>query len=306
MTRYRFGGHEGFAPRSPWPVKGVTALAKDPYVFSRDDATVIFGVGKNMVASIRFWCLQMGLIRAGRERGMFEATELGKSLFDLDNGRDPYLDFPETLWILHHQICTRFTPNSIFGLVFGSYPQPLFTRDSLVHWVVEQTQRRDPESRVSRNTIERDIDILIRTYRFPKMTTRGRADEDSFDSPLAELGLIDEIEPGRFKLQRRSSTVPNTTFVESVLLSYWRKEHPDERVLSFDVLQHQEGSPGKILCLSPNDFAETLEKISRANGTIYFDETAGMRSVHLKASEAINRLSNNTDALLGKIYGGTL
>lgn len=51
-----FSGHESFPFRHTWLTKGVTAFAKDPTIFSKDEAMVILGVGKNMVQSIRHWC----------------------------------------------------------------------------------------------------------------------------------------------------------------------------------------------------------------------------------------------------------
>ena len=57
-----FSGHETFPFRYPWLKKGVDAVSDDPEVFLREDAIVTLGVGKNMVRSIRHWCLATGLI----------------------------------------------------------------------------------------------------------------------------------------------------------------------------------------------------------------------------------------------------
>ena len=50
-----FGRHESFPLRFGWITKGLDALADDPKIFTREDATVVLGVGKNMVNSIRYW-----------------------------------------------------------------------------------------------------------------------------------------------------------------------------------------------------------------------------------------------------------
>ena len=52
-----FSGHETFPFRSSWLKKGVDWVNKDPSIFQREDAVVKFGVGKNMVQSIRHWCI---------------------------------------------------------------------------------------------------------------------------------------------------------------------------------------------------------------------------------------------------------
>ena len=56
-----FAGHQTFAVRSGWLKKGLDGLS-DPTaggatLFTRDDALVTLGVGKNMVQSIRHWLL---------------------------------------------------------------------------------------------------------------------------------------------------------------------------------------------------------------------------------------------------------
>ena len=57
-----FARHETFHPRYGWFRKAYSCTTADPTIFSRDDAPVRIGVGKNMVRSIRFWGLAAKLI----------------------------------------------------------------------------------------------------------------------------------------------------------------------------------------------------------------------------------------------------
>ncbi|KKK52150.1 hypothetical protein LCGC14_3107780, partial [marine sediment metagenome] len=41
--------------RYGWLTKAVARVKSDPQIFAREDAMVAFGVGKNMVRSIRHW-----------------------------------------------------------------------------------------------------------------------------------------------------------------------------------------------------------------------------------------------------------
>ena len=83
-----FSGHETFPFRYTWLKKGVDAVLQDPSAFASERATVTLGVGKNMVNSIRHWCLATGLIKkpkgpsdqGGKGGQGFEPTPLGKSL----------------------------------------------------------------------------------------------------------------------------------------------------------------------------------------------------------------------------------
>lgn len=60
-----FGGHETFTFRYGWLKKGVDGLEQQPDIFGQESAMVQLGVGKNMVRSIRHWCLATQVIREG-------------------------------------------------------------------------------------------------------------------------------------------------------------------------------------------------------------------------------------------------
>src|SRR5205085_5338801 len=101
-NRLSFSGHETFVFRHAWLKKAVDAVAEEPAVFSQDNAIVTLGVGKNMVRSIRHWGLATGMLaEEPKSRGIrLQVTELGQMLLG-QSGFDPYLEDPNTLWLLH-------------------------------------------------------------------------------------------------------------------------------------------------------------------------------------------------------------
>ena len=100
-----FGRHESFPLRFGWLAKGLLALRDDPAVFSRADATVRLGVGRNMVTSIRHWLQATGLIRPLTRNSQFEETWLARIAFGADG--DPYLEDDATIWLLHWLLSTN-------------------------------------------------------------------------------------------------------------------------------------------------------------------------------------------------------
>jgi hypothetical protein len=60
-------------------------------IFTSDDATVNLGVGKNMVAAIRYWLIATKVIDND------SITEFGNFL----NKNDAYLEDDASLWLLH-------------------------------------------------------------------------------------------------------------------------------------------------------------------------------------------------------------
>lgn len=99
---YAFGGHEKFVFRQSWLKKGFDLVCAEPTIFTQSDALVRLGVGKNMVRSIRYWCLALGLVEAhpDRTKASLQPTPLGERLLS-DGGWDPYLEDTATLWLLH-------------------------------------------------------------------------------------------------------------------------------------------------------------------------------------------------------------
>ena len=116
-------GHEKFAFRHGWLKKGVDAATRDPNLFSDDQALVQLGVGKNMVRSIRHWCLATGLLvedSTAAKRTRLHPTELATRLI-FDRGWDPYLEDAGTLWLLHWQLTTNPIRGIVWRAVFGYF-----------------------------------------------------------------------------------------------------------------------------------------------------------------------------------------
>lgn len=60
-NKHTFSGHESFPCKALWLKKGYdfVVAGKD---FNRHEAVIELGVGKNMVAAIRFWMRAFGII----------------------------------------------------------------------------------------------------------------------------------------------------------------------------------------------------------------------------------------------------
>ena len=83
MAAIRLKGHEKFHLREGWITKGLYGVSNNPKVFTGNEGTDQLGVGTNMVKSIKYWMLAMGLIGEDQRNGA-ELTELGKIIFKYD------------------------------------------------------------------------------------------------------------------------------------------------------------------------------------------------------------------------------
>jgi len=273
--KYVFSGHETFPFRYTWLPKGVGSILESPNLFAQEDALVTLGVGKNMVRAIRHWCTATGVIERVDHRGHAEVTNLGLSLLG-GGGWDPFLEDPGTRWLLHWQLIKKPRPASTWHLAFTRWNTDRFGRDELVDWLLGFA-RSVSGTRPTRASLRRDVDVFIRTY-VPAQAKRERPLEDTFDCPLVELGLLEEVERGLYRFARGPKpTLPDDIFV-SALIDYWLLRAPNERTLSFESILHGLGSPGAAFKLSENALAERLERLPEWTG-LTFDDTAGMRNV---------------------------
>ena len=97
-NQLRFSGHESFQCRYYWLKKGYDFIQNEGD-FNSDDAPVQLGVGKNMVAGIKYWLKAFGVFDYENK----ELSDLGKRIFD-DKGWDPFLEDQGTLWLLHYYL----------------------------------------------------------------------------------------------------------------------------------------------------------------------------------------------------------
>ncbi len=273
--KYGFTGHETFPFRYTWLPKGIGNLVERPDLFSREDALVKLGVGKNMVKSIRHWCAALDVVERGDRQGLMRPTEMGHSLFGAE-GWDPFLEDPGTLWLLHWKLVSRPRPASTWHLAFTRWRTDQFVRHELVEWL-SGFARRVSGTRPTPASLQRDVDVFIRTYA-PAQAKRERPMEDTFDCPLVELGLLIETERGVYRFARGPKpTLPDGIFV-SALIDYWLLTALDTSTLSFDAILNGPGSPGGAFKLSENALAERLERLPGWTG-LTFSDTAGMRNV---------------------------
>lgn len=282
MPRFTFSGHETFPLRYSWLPKGLRELRRDSNVFFEDDAMVRLGVGKNMVRAIRHWCTALGMAEVDGRKDIGRVTALGQRLFlgNEDEGVepwDPYLEDPGTLWLFQWMLASREHRASTWHLAFTQYGVEVFTKEELIDWlhgIVEDLEK----SRATRNSLKRDVDVFIRTY-VPSDPNPHRPPEDTFDSPLVELGLIREEEQGVYRFIRgEKRSLPPEIFTYA-LTEFWHGQETDDASISFERLLYEPGSPGGAFKLTERALAKRLEHVESWVG-LQFDETAGLRTLY--------------------------
>src|SRR5688500_8343762 len=280
--RLSFTGHQTFPLRYAWLPKGVCGLASSPALFSRADALVSLGVGKNMVAAIRYWCEATGMVGAAGLGDPNAPSRLGNALL-AEAGWDPYLEDIGTLWLLHWQLTRRGARTSTWHLAFTTWNRALFTREELVAWLI-RVGTQSGARRLSVASIRRDVDVFLRTY--VSRTGKSRVPEESFDCPLTELGLIGEPEPGLFEFRRSEQPTLPSPILAYAILDYWNATAASQTTLSFERIMFGPGSPGGAFQLTDVGLSLLLDQLP-SKASIEVDESAGMRRLVRKPGRLV-------------------
>lgn len=278
----QFSGHDTFPMRYGWlkkaydRVKATESEKDNRRICWDDDAIARFGVGKNMVASMRHWAKTTGIIEEPAGTNRVHTTQLGDRLFG-ENGLDPFIEHPETLWLLHVQLTVSAQKTTWFW-AFSHFPATSFERDVFIRSLERlAADRRWP--RVSHSTVKNDVACFVRTYA-PHPSAGKTGHDDALESPLTELGIIKSVgkRDGYRFVRGPKATLGNGVFLYA-LLRFWAA-HSSASTLSFESIAHAPGAPGRIFSMNENDVVDRLSDLEDfTDGALRWSETAGLKQV---------------------------
>lgn len=273
-----FARHETFHPRYGWLKKGFDRASADQEVFTKNDAPVILGVGKNMVKSIRYWCYAFKVLeehkQAGSRARAYTPTSFGKALLS-DEGWDPYLEDPASLWLLHWYLLKSPCYGTTWHYVFNVFYQNTFTAEDVLNALNEFTEQSCLSNKPSTSSLTKDINCLLRMYVAPHNIRTLK--EDSLDCPFNELGLITNTAEGKyysFNIGPKSN-LPSRVIV-ATCLDYIAGIGHTAKTISVSRLCYEPGSPGQAFKLTEDSIYQAIEATSEQEKDISLSETAGL------------------------------
>jgi len=276
-----FSGHETFPFRYAWLKKGIDGLLHQPDIFSRNDAMVTLGVGKNMVRAIRYWCLATKLVEEGdfyqdtRSRALVPTT-IGRGLF-IDPAWDGYLEDDGSLWLLHWLLANNPGRATTWFWAFSIMKEQEFTRASFS--IALEHVRDVHKYRVSDASLKSDASCFLRTYVAAKRGLNSTI-EETLDCPLTNLGLILDLGDNRYRYNNGSKPgLAHEVFVYA-LLDFWEQRHSAQKTLSLREITYGVSSPGRIFKLDDDAVLDYLDAVSATTcGKLSFVDSVMLRQV---------------------------
>lgn len=280
-SKYVFSGHESFSCRMLWPIKGYDYI-NDGNSFNDPNSVIMLGVGKNMVASIRYWLKALGLTEHDKP------STLAEYLFDEAQGKDRYLESLGTLWLLHFLLVV-LNEATLYNILFLRYQKERkqFAKEQVLNFVKRLMAEDDRLKQFNSNTVGKDFGVLVQNYVQP---SKPKSYED-YSSLLIDLNLIRNDNSDRgyaFNIEGKR-TVPTEIFLYAVL---WMKG--SDRTVSYDTLQNV----GLVFCMTDMEVIEMLQQIDREYSEyVQYSDNAGIRQLLFKEGKQMNPID-----LLNRYY----
>ena len=277
--RYTFSGHESFTCKSLWLKKGFDFINNN-YNFNAPDAVMQLGVGKNMVASIRYWMRAFGMAKND------ELTTLATYLLDTDKGKDPFIEDLGTLWLLHFLLVSS-EEATLYNWLFVRLQKErkTFDRQNVVNFVHRLMVEDGKQNLYNENTVKKDIGVLLQDYVLP---LKAKALDD-YSSLLIDLDLIRTADGKQyiFNIEGKRQ-IPWQIFLYAIITMKGK-----DMTVSYDLLQ----DIGLMFCMNDMEvigMCQTIERIKTEY--VRYSDTAGIRQLQF-----IEEL--NSEEILNEYYG---
>lgn len=280
-NKYVFSGHESFSCRMLWPIKGYDYI-NDGNSFNDPNSVIMLGVGKNMVASIRYWLKALGLTEQDKP------SAIADYLFDEAQGKDRYLESLGTLWLLHFLLVV-LNEATLYNILFLRYQKERkqFSKEQVLNFVKRLMAEDDRLKQFNSNTVGKDFGVLVQNYVQP---SKPKSYED-YSSLLIDLNLIRNDNSDRgyaFNIEGKR-IVPTEIFLYAVL---WMKG--SDQTVSYDTLQNV----GLVFCMTDMEVIEILQQIDREYSEyVQYSDNAGIRQLLFKEGKQMNPID-----LLNRYY----
>lgn len=276
----RFSGHESFVCRYGWLPKLHQAIISNSLALKDEaQATITLGIGRNMVKSIQFWGEAFGIVD-GRDSSGLQSGPIGSLLLSKD-GWDPFLEQPESLWLLHWWISSH-AEIAVWNLVFGSATYSRFDRKTLIAGLEHQASASN--KKLAASTLEQHSSIFLHSYK-----REESAGDDTSWCPLQDLGLFEEVtaDDGKtvYLVGRNAPLGLSPRVFLFSLIDYFERQNTNS--LSLSKIVHGEFSPGSVFRLDNFQVSSLIEGVEKEfGGVVRFIDTADTQQIILDTTLA--------------------
>lgn len=284
-----FSRHESFHLRYGWLKKAYDAAKEDGKVFVRDNATIKLGVGKNMVRAIRFWALANKILYSQDSKDpRLVPTDIGDIIFDDKHGVDPYLEEPQTLWLLHWLLFAPPCIIPVWWIILNEFTATNIKMDELRETVHQRITNMSEWQTPSPKSVDKDIGVFIHTY----TTEQGKMTiEDYLDCPFRQMHMIRQSSRDSMRFVYGTKYGMTPEIIAYASLDFVIRAQIHSKSVSVTRLATEVGGVGNIFKIGENELGEMLTEACRTSKIMRMDTINGaLRLVYDDVKEASEKI----------------
>ena len=266
-----------------WLKKGYD-FVRDGRDFNSPDAVVFLGVGKNMVASIRYWLKVFGIYNGT------DISSLGTYLFDNNFGKDKYLEDIASLQLLHFNLVHN-EEATLYKMFFCGLQRERssFDREQALSYVALRMAEDGKQKIYNANTVKKDIAVLLQNYSLPR---KPLSNED-FSSLMIDLDLIRQSseDKGYYFNHGGKRQVVQEVFLYALITL---QEKSGDCSLPFETVQD---NIGLVFCMNEMETVNMLRSLNEAYPAVLsYSDVAGIRQIQFTGDvDRMNILDDHYD-----------
>lgn len=269
-VKYSFSGHESFPCKTLW-LKKAYDFVKEQKDFNVPEAVVDLGVGKNMVASIRYWFKAFGLSKD------IDTNWLADYIFDTMKGKDPYVEDLGTLWILHF-LLVYTGEASIYNMFFSEFQieRRVFNREQVISFIKRKMIEGGKGNLYNENTVKKDVGVLLQNYCLP----RNSQSNEEYTTLLMDLDLLRQADKTDkddkkvyyyFNVDGKRQVIP-----EIFLFALLIVKNKSDNTIPYDTLYEL----GLMFCMDNLEVIDMLKLLSETySDSLTYSDVAGIRQL---------------------------
>ena len=291
-----FAHHESFHLRYGWLKKAYDQIKTDNKIFSREDAPVKLGVGKNMVRAIKFWGIasKMFQVKGIQKNAIMTPTDMGFAIFN-DRGLDPYIEKSDTLWLLHWQLFSPPCRLPVWWIIMNEFSATNIKLEDVNESVITRVTNIPEWNTPSPNSIKKDIQVFIHTY----TTMQNKLSiEDYLDAPFRQLHMIKQNSRDAMRFVYGKKLGMSSQMVAFACLDFIDKANITSKSISVSRLATEAGSVGNVFKIQENDLAAMLSDACKLSSSIKMRNINGAQ--HLTFDSAKKASMDILESIYGK------
>ena len=258
VPKARYGGHEGLLPKKHWLKRAVTSAVRDPHFWCQPQPGK-WGLTPTMLKAVKHWAIAFKLLEPQGQGQYYKVSDFARALL-LDNGADPYLEDPQSQWLLHWQLLRAPCYLNTWQWFFNQFYLTEFEPEYALQQYVEYVQTT--EDTVAESTLAADLKCLYRLY----LDSNEKYEEDQLTALFTDLCLLrnsfttNERKQGELRKRIGLKEVSPAVLLYACL-EYAQQRYGQTQLIALKDLLYSPNSPGLVFWVSQYQLEGVLDKL---------------------------------------------